>query len=107
MPGSIWATFTTTVREGALLVWHLANFMLQDANSTDVEAAESILREALFITDPFVDRQSLIEKKGYRVAGTREWAEITRLAKPGYKANRVSCGSSAVLEKVKQCCPYT
>jgi hypothetical protein len=40
-----------------------------------VEAAESTVREALFITDPSVDRQSLIDKKGHRVAGTCEWVE--------------------------------
>lgn len=54
---------------------HLANLMLQDADSTDVEAAGSSFRKALFITDPSVDRQSLIDKKGHRVAGTCEWVE--------------------------------
>jgi ankyrin repeat protein len=49
--------------------------MFQDANPTDVEAAERSLRKALFVTDPSADRHSLIDKKGLRVAGTCEWIE--------------------------------
>lgn len=75
MPGCTWATSTTTVREVTSLAWHLANLMFQDTNSTDVEAAEPSFRKALFITDPSVDRHSLIDKKGLRVAGTCEWVE--------------------------------
>lgn len=75
MPGCTWATSTTTVREVAFLAWQLANLIFQDANSTDVEVSAPSFRKALFITDPSVDRQSLIDKKGQRVAGTCEWLE--------------------------------
>ncbi|KAH8702685.1 hypothetical protein GQ44DRAFT_597186, partial [Phaeosphaeriaceae sp. PMI808] len=37
------------------------------------EQAASVCRNALFLTDPSVDRESLISAKGTRVAGTCEW----------------------------------
>ncbi|KAF2006539.1 hypothetical protein P154DRAFT_415515, partial [Amniculicola lignicola CBS 123094] len=37
------------------------------------EQAASTCRNALFLTDPHVDRESLISAKGTRVAGTCEW----------------------------------
>lgn len=91
MPESTWATSTTTVREVAVMARHLANLMLQDTDSTDVEAAGSSFRKALFITDPSVDRQSLIDKKGLRVAGTCEWVELNET----YKA--WLCGEPSLL----------
>ena len=75
MLGFIWATSTTTVSAVVSFAAHLANLTLQDANSNDVEATKSSLRQVLFLTDPSVDRQSLIDKKGLRVAGTCEWIE--------------------------------
>ncbi|KAJ4350309.1 uncharacterized protein N0V89_008930 [Didymosphaeria variabile] len=40
------------------------------------EQAAIACRDALFLTDPYVDRESVISAKGTRVAGTCEW--ITR-----------------------------
>jgi hypothetical protein len=75
MLGSTWATSITIVSAVASFAAHLANLILQDASPTDLEAAKPSLREALFLTDPSVDRQSLIDKKGARVPGTCEWVE--------------------------------
>jgi hypothetical protein len=75
MPGSTWATSTTIVREVAFFATHLANIIFQDGNSIDAEATISSFRKALFVTDPSVDRQSLIDKNGLRVVGTCEWVE--------------------------------
>jgi ankyrin repeat protein len=47
----------------------------QDADTTERETAETACRKALFLTDPCIDRQNLIDKKGLRVAGTCEWIE--------------------------------
>lgn len=74
-PEPIWATSTTTVSEVAFLAGHLTNLILQDASSADVNTTEPSYLNALFLTDPSVDRQSLIGKKGARVPGTCEWVE--------------------------------
>ncbi|KAM0711597.1 hypothetical protein Q7P35_000963 [Cladosporium inversicolor] len=63
----------TIINENARV--HMGNIHHHYTNSTDVEAAEPSFRKALFITDPSVDRHSLIDKKGLRVAGTCEWVE--------------------------------
>lgn len=52
--------------------------MYRDASDDDVEAAKSLCREALFLTDPSVDRQNLIDKKGVLVAGTCEWIRSSK-----------------------------
>jgi ankyrin repeat protein len=43
--------------------------------------AETVCREALFVTDPSTDRHGLIDKKGHRVAGTCEWIEENEIYK--------------------------
>lgn len=47
--------------------------MSRDTSDSDFEAANTLCREALFLTDPSADRQNLIDKKGVLVAGTCEW----------------------------------
>ncbi|KAF5851452.1 hypothetical protein GGP41_004293, partial [Bipolaris sorokiniana] len=55
---------------------HLGN---NDASQKASEKAAVACRNALFLTDPHVDRESVISAKGKRVAGTCEW--ITQDAK--------------------------
>lgn len=49
--------------------------LLVDASSNVGAAAEASCRKALFLTDPSIDRQRLIDKKGLRVANTCEWIQ--------------------------------
>jgi hypothetical protein len=47
--------------------------MTQDTGAADSETDEERCRRSLFLTDPEIDRQRLIDRKGERVPGTCEW----------------------------------
>lgn len=55
---------------------------IQDVNATDGETSEEKCRRSLFLTDPEIGRQRLLDRKGERVAGTCEWI----LADPTYQS---------------------
>lgn len=47
--------------------------MTQDTGAADSETDEERCRRSLFLTNPEIDRQRLIDRKGERVPGTCEW----------------------------------
>jgi hypothetical protein len=50
-----------------------ANETQDTAAAADGETSEERCRKSLFLTDPEIDRQRLLDRKGERVAGTCEW----------------------------------
>ncbi|KAL5344358.1 hypothetical protein ACLOAV_010616 [Pseudogymnoascus australis] len=55
---------------------NITNIYSNSEQASPVSASEQNVANALFLTDPLVDRESLISTKGRRVNGTCEW--ITR-----------------------------
>ena len=47
--------------------------MIQDTTVADGTASAEKCRRSIFLTDPEIDRQRLLDRKGERVAGTCEW----------------------------------
>jgi hypothetical protein len=52
---------------------HALTNTIQDASAADSETSEEKCRRSLFLADPEIDRQRLLDRKGERVAGTCEW----------------------------------
>jgi hypothetical protein len=52
---------------------HAPANIIQDTFAADGETSEERCRKSFFVTDPKIDRQRLIDRKGGRVVGTCDW----------------------------------
>jgi hypothetical protein len=68
-------TLTIHVSQHSRCFFHNIDLHLQDNNVVASEPSETSCRNALFITDPSLDRQGLIDRKGLRTEGTCQWIE--------------------------------
>lgn len=75
MQGHTSETPTSPVSDHNYSAYNPANFHLQDNNAVEPKGSDTSCRNAIFLTDPSIDRQNLIDTKGARSEGTCEWME--------------------------------